>query len=318
MINFRFHVASLIAVFLALAIGVVIGSTVIDRAIVDGLRNQIDRVERKADNQKSQNDELRDEISRLQGYVEGTASFVVTDRLRDLPVAVLAVDGVDGDTVKKTVELMQQAGGAVPGILWIEGSWALAEDDDAQKLARALDQPKDKTLRGRAWRAVAERLAAGSGASAKAGDGAATDVLTSLSDAGFLRYEPVGTQPDGFSLASYPGKGTRALFVDGNAGRVPVKDVVLPAAQALTGAGIPTVAAELDDESGTRPDRGSVVAPVRDDGALQDVVSTVDDLDFREGRVTAVLAVSDLGSNVVGHYGYGAGANRSLPEWSQR
>ena len=35
MINFRFHVVSLIAIFLALALGVVIGAGVIDRGVVD-------------------------------------------------------------------------------------------------------------------------------------------------------------------------------------------------------------------------------------------------------------------------------------------
>ena len=44
MINFRFHIASLVAVFLALALGVVMGSTVVDRAIVESLRTQIDDV----------------------------------------------------------------------------------------------------------------------------------------------------------------------------------------------------------------------------------------------------------------------------------
>ena len=37
MINFRFHVVSLIAIFLALALGVVIGAGVIDRGVVDTL-----------------------------------------------------------------------------------------------------------------------------------------------------------------------------------------------------------------------------------------------------------------------------------------
>ena len=36
MINFRFHLVSLIAVFLALALGVVMGATVIDRATSTG------------------------------------------------------------------------------------------------------------------------------------------------------------------------------------------------------------------------------------------------------------------------------------------
>ena len=40
MLNFRFHVVSLVAVFLALAIGIIMGSTVIDRALVDTLEEQ--------------------------------------------------------------------------------------------------------------------------------------------------------------------------------------------------------------------------------------------------------------------------------------
>ena len=48
MINFRFHLASLIAVFLALAIGIVMGSTVVKEATVKGLRSEIHRVERSS------------------------------------------------------------------------------------------------------------------------------------------------------------------------------------------------------------------------------------------------------------------------------
>ena len=38
MINLRYHVVSLVAVFLALGVGVLMGSTVIDRVTVDQLR----------------------------------------------------------------------------------------------------------------------------------------------------------------------------------------------------------------------------------------------------------------------------------------
>ena len=43
MINFRFHVVSLIAIFLALALGVVIGAGVIDRGVVDTLNSRLDQ-----------------------------------------------------------------------------------------------------------------------------------------------------------------------------------------------------------------------------------------------------------------------------------
>ena len=44
MISFRFHVVSITAVFLAIAIGVVVGSTYVDRAIVDNLQHRIETV----------------------------------------------------------------------------------------------------------------------------------------------------------------------------------------------------------------------------------------------------------------------------------
>ena len=65
MINFRFHVVSLIAIFLALALGVVIGAGVIDRGIVDTLDTRLDRVEAKSERINDDNDRLTDENDQL-------------------------------------------------------------------------------------------------------------------------------------------------------------------------------------------------------------------------------------------------------------
>jgi hypothetical protein len=45
-------------------------------------------------------------------------------------------------------------------------------------------------------------------------------------------------------------------------------------------------------------------------------VSTVDDVDLVQGRVSVVLAIADAGESKVGHYGYGKGADRALPSWA--
>ena len=63
MIHFRYHLISIVAVFLALGIGIVMGSTVIDKAIVNGLENRIDSAERNSIERKQENDELRKAIS---------------------------------------------------------------------------------------------------------------------------------------------------------------------------------------------------------------------------------------------------------------
>ena len=44
MVDFRYHVVSLVAVFLALGIGIVFGTTVIDRALLDNLDSNVERL----------------------------------------------------------------------------------------------------------------------------------------------------------------------------------------------------------------------------------------------------------------------------------
>ena len=45
MINFRFHIVSLTAVFLALGIGLMLGTTFLDTATVDSLRERQEELE---------------------------------------------------------------------------------------------------------------------------------------------------------------------------------------------------------------------------------------------------------------------------------
>ncbi|HUF85442.1 MAG TPA: copper transporter, partial [Acidimicrobiia bacterium] len=190
MINFRFHLVSLIAVFLALALGVVMGATVIDQAIVDSLNARINDVRDAARAQRSENSNLRRELDRLRSYVEGTDDFAVAGRLDGVPVAVLAFRGVNGDAVRRPVEVAQLAGAAAPGVLWLEEKWLLEDDESLQQLADVLGAPPsddDAALRDAALVALAERLAAGA---APLG----TDLLVSLVDAGFVAFEPVGEQ----------------------------------------------------------------------------------------------------------------------------
>ena len=91
MINFRFHLVSLVAVFLALALGVVMGSTVIDRAIVDRLSSQIDSVKKRADAERAENRTLRDQMKGLETFIAQSQPQVTGRRLNQVPVTVVAV-----------------------------------------------------------------------------------------------------------------------------------------------------------------------------------------------------------------------------------
>lgn len=313
MINFRFHLVSLVAVFLALAIGVVMGSTVIDRAIVDGLRARIDDVEKRADARRKENLELEKRLEALEAYADQAAPHLVGGRLDRLPVAVVAVRGVDGGAVRSTTETLRAAGAVVPGVVWIEPSFALADADARTRLGWAVGNPfhQGDDLREAAIEALGRRLAVGppGGVPSLVPSG---DVLVALGEAGFLAFEVLsGAELD---VARYPQPGSRLLVIDGSQGRVETAMVALPLVRAMAEMGATVALAEVFRPSESGPARGAVVRGVRDDQELAARVATVDDLDESRGRAALALAVEELGQGRAGHYGQGPGATRQLPE----
>lgn len=113
MIDFRYHVVSIIAVFLALTVGLVLGSSFVGQAVLNNLSSQVNN-----DNSKINN--LHDQIQSLQasvGYQESVMSKVVaplvSGRLTGHDVAVVAVPGASGSAVSTTVSTLKQAGATV-------------------------------------------------------------------------------------------------------------------------------------------------------------------------------------------------------------
>jgi hypothetical protein len=304
MVTFRFYLVSLVAVFLALAMGVVVGSTLIDRAIVDRLDRSVDFVSNRLDRQRDENAELREELQRLEDYADGTAPTVIDGALDGGAVAVVAERGVDQDVVEAAVAMLQQADGAVPGILWLEPGWALAEEGDRARMAEVLDVPDTGPgrLRDRAWGRLVTALQGGS---------VQGDPLQDLAEGGFVSYQDVGEVETG--VGALVGVGEQVVLVSGPDSQLG-PELTVAMGRGLVRAGVPAVVAEAWTESDDGPARGAVAGMVRDQDDLADAVSTVDDLDLVQGRVATTLALADLRSGVRGHYGYGDGADRPLPE----
>jgi Copper transport outer membrane protein, MctB len=309
MINFRFHIASLIAVFFALAVGVLMGSTVVQRAIVDSLRDQIHNVEKNVDDQRADNRQLRSEKDELNLYVTESAPWAVAGQLTNQPVALVAERGVNEDSVKAQAALLGQSGAIVPGILWLEPAWNLGGDgkaSDALRTAIGSTAQRDKILREEAETALARRLARGAAVPGE------PDVLDALAKAGFVTLEGIG---DGdVTASSFPGPGARSLLLGGPQSSITAAGTTRDLTRALVTASVPTAVGEIDADGDNAPERGVWLAPIRNDDQLKTTVSTIDDVELVQGQVAAALALSDLGRGVVGDYGLGAGAKRTVPE----
>ena len=264
MINFRFHLASLIAIFLALALGVVVGAGVIDRGVVDTLNGRLDSVESKANRIQGENDVLRGEVAELTDAIGAMECPAVNNTMLAEDVGIVAVRGVDDARVKDTIAAATCGGGTVTGTLWLEDKWALANDDDVAEMAQAVgsSSKRKETVRTAAWKQLVERLQS----PPPPGD-LSTDFLTTLEDAEFVTFEPAGEDPT--QIAQFPRRNASTLLVVGNDAVVPEKDVVMPAATAFVAAGVPLVVAEVYAAGDDAPPRGEALVPLARQPARQ-------------------------------------------------
>jgi Copper transport outer membrane protein, MctB len=344
MINFRFHLVSLVAVFLALTVGIVVGATIVNHAIVTELNSRINKVEKNAETQRRQNSTLSASEKQLQSYLTTAAPYVVEGRLTAVPVAVIAERGVDRTTVRELVTLLQDAGAQAPAIIWLEPKWQLDQPTERTQLAQIVsDVASDPKLGAVALDDLAHRLGTPVATATTAPTATAptttaptttaptttapttvpstptttkpVDLLSALSTAGFVSIEAVGAGGS-TDLSTFPTADARVSVVGGEQSALAADPLIKPIASAFSAIGVPTVAAEVYHPTNGQPARATIVAPIRTDRTLRATVSTVDDVDLVQGRVAVVLATAEAGVAKIGHYGYGAGAGQALPSWS--
>jgi outer membrane murein-binding lipoprotein Lpp len=315
MISFRFHVVSITAVFLALAIGVLVGTTYVDGAVVDGLRSRINTVSRNLDDRKATNDRLEAELGETRQYVDASGDFAVTGRLTDVPVLVLAVRGVDEGAAEEMVRLVRAAGGTTPGLVWVESSWAVTDASDRGALAELLGTgagrpPED--LWATAWSSVVDELS-GAAVTPVTAPPPEPSLLASLQVAGFLEIDALGD--DSVGVADLVGAAPRVLLVTGARARDEVVRMVPTVARALEQGELPTVLADIHVDAPEAPGRGVTIAEAMGPEVLS-TITLVDDADRPEGQVAAVLALDVVILGGGSHYGYGDGASGVLPSWT--
>lgn len=356
MVTFRFYVVTTVALFLALAVGIVVGSA-LDERLVAGLESQVARVQSNLDDTIESIDAKNREIDELQQYVDDSAPFAVEGTLPDTTVLVVAEEGVDAAPVEDLVRRLRQAGARADGVVWLDPRWALGDvaDRDALTTGLELEGGSAATIRAAAWSSLLGQVAEGLGGPVPGSDATTTTVEGSAGDAttttGDLSTTTTAASLDGEGAAEGvaaegvdpfvlpaiqavadldlvrlqrvdgdgPAQGSNLalVLVTGRGSEVTAPgSLTEELARLASDLGVPTVVAEtfVPPEDGEDHERGALLEPSRtgETGA----VSTVDDLDLLAGRVAVVLALADLREGVSGHYGYGPGADRVLPEWT--
>lgn len=310
MINFRFHLVSLIAVFLALGLGILVGSSVVDRVIVDRLDHEINTVKAESKSARTEIGRLTDRVNRSDDFMRRVSSYAVSQRLSNVPVALVAERGIDAGAVKNMLATLRAAGADVPGVIWLNEPWQLPTNKEVTTLEQATGATGNAAAaRVEAMKALARRLAQPQPSSSKKSK---TDFLQTMHSAGFIDL----TDGDRAAFDTFPTRAARVLFLTGTNSRLSGSDALVDLTQALVANSVPTVVGEVyDDHNGAPPvpERGATVLPVRGDGTLGKQVSTLDDAELPEGAITAAIELEQSVDGTVGHYGYGQGASAPLP-----
>jgi hypothetical protein len=316
-ISLRYHIVSLVAVFLALALGIVVGSTVLQEGTVSVLRATSERVRQESERNSRRNVELTKQIGDLQRFGATVLPDLVQDRLKGRSVVLVDTDKVDSglrDTVRKVLE---DAGARVDGqITFADERLALGADADRTAMARLLavnDGGTPEVLRGELVKKLAARLATSTALPQEDGQ-RASDMLTGLQDADFLadlklsRPLAAGTDPfprqgSLFVLLGPAANATTAVAPD--AFLVPLAD------QVSAQAGGPVAGGEAE----AVPKETSWILALRDNRAVSRRVSGIDSVDTVHGQLALVEALQgSLQQLPAGQYGTKAGASGLLPE----
>jgi Copper transport outer membrane protein, MctB len=316
-ISLRYHIVSLVAVFLALALGIVVGSTVLQEGTVSVLRATSDRVREESDRNSRENVALKQEVSRLQSFGATVLPDLVRDRLEGRSVVLVDTDKVDAGMRDSVRKVLQDAGAEVDGqITFADERLALGADADRTAMARllAVDAGAPEVLRVELVRRLAERLATPA-AMPQDDSQRASDLLTGLQDGDFLAdlklSQPLAAGTDPFPRQGSvfvllgPNAAASATAVAPDAFLVPLADQVSTRAPGAVAGG----------EAAAVPRESSWVIALRDNRAVSRRVSGIDSVDTVYGQLALVQALQgSLLRLPPGQYGIKDGASGLLPE----
>lgn len=314
MVDFRYHLVSIIAVFLALAVGIVVGTAALNGPIQDGLRSSIDRL---ADDKRG----LEDDVEQLRGQVAASDEFAVAlgpelvgDVLEGQRVLLVTTAGTPGGSADRLRPLLTEAGASVTGRLEVRSALGepeqrqVLEDIVAQVVPAGIELPEGEPVE-RAAAELAAALSTGRGTDpVETADAQA--VIAAFEEADMIDFQPEPGAEDALSSA------TLVLVL---APTGPEEQPDTAAQQQLEA--LLTVADAFDERSrgvvvagpSSAAADGGLVQALRQQSSLSPEISSVDNVDRGIGQVAAVLALAEQAADGVGQYGAGPGAAAPLP-----
>ncbi|MGH3686373.1 MAG: copper transporter [Pseudonocardiaceae bacterium] len=308
MISLRYHVISIAAVFLALALGVVMGSTAISGRLLSGLSSNRDELGRQVSDLQAERTGLQARLADADVFGASVGPRVVNGALRGRTVVLVTTADANPADRDAISALVSNAGATVTGELQLTEAFTdPSRSDQLSELSTRLlpaglrlpTAPDAGTLAGGLLGSLL--LINPQNGKAQATAAETTAVLAGLGDGGFVRVGPQVLPAQ--LVVVLTGGSSRANSSGDRAG------ILARFATQLDRAGAGAV---LAGRPGSAEGNGPI-GVVRADTAAASVLSTVDDVSTAAGRVVTVLALAEQAQGRAGRYGTGGTAQAVVP-----
>ncbi|GAA3467795.1 copper transporter [Nonomuraea roseola] len=305
MIDFRYHVASIVSIFLALTVGIVLGTSLLQGP---ALRTTQDLTAQLA----TTKEELRTQIKaleRLQAENDAYIASTTPERVAEVLAGerVLLVEAPDANPAEREAvqEALLQAGADYAGRATLTNAYVDQQRLDELDLLVTRLMPGDMaidpaaTTYDKAAMLLGSALMTNDRAQAGTRNKETLTVLDEFERAGFLSIDREPGSRATIAVMIAPEDPFEGENTEAQAG------ALVSLAAGLDAAGRGTVLA--GDTTSTTP--GGLIAALRDENETVRHVTTIDTADTPLGRITVVHALREQLSGRAGQYGTGTGAS---------
>jgi len=198
-IDFRYHLVSLVAVFMALAVGIVLGAGPLGQEISSTLEAQVRDLREERNDLRAQLDQAQAREELKNDVVAILTPTVTQNQLTGHRVAVVTLPGADRNIVGQLQDQIATAGGQVVQTARLDDAWADPESaatrhEAAAELAPTLTDPEPRE--GAEPTAETVLAAALTGEEVVAGSGAWRTATDRLVELGFLDVNWADSEDD--------------------------------------------------------------------------------------------------------------------------
>ena len=309
MIDFRYHLVSLIAVFLALACGIALGAGPLRQAIGDTVSGRNAQLTTQNDQLRAERDTAVAGRDAADAALDAAGAGLLAGTLPGYRVAVVALGPVDGAVTQAVDTRLAQAGATVTAHVTVAAAWT---DPVVRSFRQSLvgylhgyldpAPPAGATPDVELARALVEALVSADPAKPDSPSQNASVLLQLLStgDTPLVTLAAPVTVPADVVVLLVPGT-SAATATPAAAGGTDAAGTAVTLLQAAQGLSKGAVLAE------TQTGPGPVVASVLGSPDLAGSLSTVSGVGEVVGQVGVPLALAERVGGTAGHYGAGQG-----------